>query len=139
MEFLTTGKLAKLTSINKETIRYYERIGLIQEPPRGKSSGYRQYPQEVITRISFIKRAQTLGFSLNEIAEILSLRHKPGSSFKDIETKVEMKLSEIEKKIASLKAMKQALSKCNRLANGLGCVLVIGFGAVDQATTKQLS
>lgn len=111
MEFLTTGKLAKLTSINKETIRYYERIGLIQEPPRGKSSGYRQYPQEVITRISFIKRAQTLGFSLNEIAEILTLRHKPGSSFKDIEAKVKMKLAEIEDKITTLEAMKQALSK----------------------------
>ena len=111
MEFLTTGKLAKLTNVNTETIRYYERIGLIQEPSRGLSSGYRQYPQEVITRISFIKRAQTLGFSLNEIAEFLSLRHKPDSSFKDIETKVEMKLSEIEKKITSLEAMKKALSK----------------------------
>lgn len=73
METLTIGQLAKNAGVNIETIRYYERRGLIPEPPR-RESGYRQYSPEFVTRIQFIKRAQELGFSLNEIAELLALR-----------------------------------------------------------------
>ena len=109
MENLTSGKLAKLTGINTETLRYYERIGLIAEPPRGSSSGYRQYPKSVVTRIRFIKRAQNLGFSLHEIADILSLRHNPGSTFDDIKAKVAHKIDEIDEKIKALESMKSAL------------------------------
>ena len=117
MKFLTTGKLAKLTEVNVETIRYYERIGLIPEPARGMSSGYRQYPPQVVTRIRFIKRAQSLGFSLHEVADMLTLRHKPGSSFKDIKNKVEVKLTEIDEKIEGLQAIKKALSKLIKSSN----------------------
>jgi MerR family mercuric resistance operon transcriptional regulator len=73
MEILTIGQLAKQAGVNIETIRYYERQGLLPEPPR-RASGYRQYSAEFVKRIQFIKRAQTLGFSLKEIAELLDLR-----------------------------------------------------------------
>jgi DNA-binding transcriptional MerR regulator len=66
MEQLKTGELAKRAGVNIETLRFYERKGLLPEPPQ-RESGYREYPEESITRIRFIKRAQELGFSLDEI------------------------------------------------------------------------
>ncbi|MCD4656943.1 MAG: heavy metal-responsive transcriptional regulator [Planctomycetes bacterium] len=111
METLTTGKLAKKAKVHIETIRHYERIGLIPEPSRQKSSRYRQYPIATVARIKFIKHAQGFGFSLKEIADILSLKHNPDSSFEDIKSKVKSKLVEIDKKIIALNEMKKALSK----------------------------
>jgi MerR family transcriptional regulator, copper efflux regulator len=73
MSTLTIGQVAKEAGVGVETLRYYEREGLVKEPPR-RDSGYRQYPEDVVKRIHFIKRAQELGFSLKEIAELLALR-----------------------------------------------------------------
>jgi len=73
METFTVGKLAKEASVNIETLRFYERRGLMPEPVR-RESGYRQYSQKDVARLQFIKRAKELGFSLKEIAELLSLR-----------------------------------------------------------------
>lgn len=70
---MTAGQLAKKANVKKETLRYYERRGLLNKPPR-TDSGYRQYSQDAVSRIMFIKRAQKLGFSLKEISELLSLR-----------------------------------------------------------------
>ena len=70
MESLTIGKLAQAAGVNVETIRYYERRGLIVQPPRS-SSGYRQYSSDHLWRLSFIGRAKCLGFTLAEIAEIV--------------------------------------------------------------------
>ncbi len=117
MQFLTIGKLAKETNVNIETVRYYERIGLIPEPPRGTSSGYRQYPMQVVSRIKFIKRAQSLGFSLKEINDILTIRYKPDSSFNDIKNKIETKLEEIDEIIKGLHEMKKALIKLIKSSN----------------------
>ncbi len=72
MSYLTTGELAKHAEVNIDTIRFYERKGLIPSPHR-KESGYRQYHEEMVKRILFIKKAKRLGFSLREIAELLSL------------------------------------------------------------------
>lgn len=69
---LTIGTLAKHAGVNVETVRYYQRIGLLREPAK-PAQGYRRYPQQVVSRIHFIKRAQKLGFSLKEIAELLEL------------------------------------------------------------------
>lgn len=71
-ESLTIGMLAKRADVNVETVRYYQRIGLLQEPPK-PLQGYRRYPLREVSRIHFIKRAQELGFSLKEIAELLQL------------------------------------------------------------------
>ena len=73
MSELTTGRLAERAGVGVETIRFYERKGLLEEPPR-RASGYRQYPEAAVARVRFIRRAKDLGFSLREIDELLALR-----------------------------------------------------------------
>jgi MerR family mercuric resistance operon transcriptional regulator len=108
MNPLTIGQLAKHAKVNIETIRYYERRGLIPEPPR-RESGYRQYAPEFVTRIQFIKRAQELGFSLNEIADLLALRVDTDTACNEVRKRAENKIASIEGKIQTLQKMKQAL------------------------------
>lgn len=108
METLTIGQLAKNAGVNIETIRYYERRGLIPEPPR-RESGYRQYGPDFVVRIQFIKRAQELGFSLNEIAELLALRVDSDTVCNEVRQRAEVKIANIEAKIQTLQQMKQAL------------------------------
>lgn len=76
MEGLTIGRLAREAGVNSETIRFYERRGLIPKPPR-PATGYRRYPPETVRRVRFIRHAKELGFSLKEILELLSLRLDP--------------------------------------------------------------
>jgi DNA-binding transcriptional MerR regulator len=83
MTHLTISQLAKQAQVTVETVRYYERRGLLPEPPR-RTSGYRQYSQDDLAYLQFIRRAQTLGFSLNEIAELLALRVDPATSCHDV-------------------------------------------------------
>ena len=119
MGYLTIGKLAKKAEVNIETIRYYERRGLISKPPR-PHSGYRQYPDETFKRIDFIKRAKELGFSLKEIGELLSLRLDPATSCSDIKSRTETKIEHIEEKIKTLKKMKNTLMEVSRTCSGGG-------------------
>jgi MerR family mercuric resistance operon transcriptional regulator len=91
MEKLSIGELARQANVNIETIRYYERRGLISEPPRNKS-GHRQYSHEAVKRTDFIKKCQTLGFSLKEIEEILELRITRESTCADMKSRVTEKL-----------------------------------------------
>ncbi len=121
MEHLTIGKLAKRAQVNIETIRYYERYGLIPKPPR-PDSGYRQYPQEMIKRIEFIKHAKELGFSLREIGELLSLRLDPTTPCSEIKGRAEAKIENIEEKIRSLQSMKEALAELTRACSGRGLI-----------------
>ena len=119
METLTIGQLARKVHVNLETIRFYERRGLLPEPPRNKS-GHRQYSQEAVKRTEFIKRAQKLGFSLKEILELLSLRVEPGRTCADIKARAEAKIRDIEQRIADLKQMREALSKLADQCKGRG-------------------
>lgn len=119
MQTLTVGRLAKQAQVNIETIRYYERRGLLPEPPRCES-GYRQYPRDAVERIQFIKRAQELGFSLKEIGELLSLRVDPGTTAGDIKRRTETKLADIDAKICDLQRMKAALMKLTSACRGRG-------------------
>ncbi len=119
METLTIGQLAGKVHVNLETIRFYERRGLLPEPPRNKS-GHRQYSQEAVKRTEFIKRAQKLGFSLKEILELLSLRVEPGRTCADIKARAEAKIRDIEQRIADLKQMREALSKLADQCKGRG-------------------
>lgn len=121
MESLTTGQVAKQAQVNIETVRYYERRGLIPEPPR-RESGYRQYPRDMVARIQFIKRAQELGFSLKEIAELLSLRLAPNTPAIVIREKAEAKVNDIDEKIASLQNMKHTLLRLIGQCDGHGTV-----------------
>jgi len=116
---LTIGQVAKHSGIGLETLRFYERKGLIEEPPR-TDSGYRQYPEDVVGRIRFIKRAKELGFSLKEISELLSLRVDPGTTCADVRKQTELKLTDVEEKIRALRRIKTALKKLAASCVGTG-------------------
>lgn len=93
-----------------ETVRFYERQGLLDEPAR-RASGYRQYSEDVIDRLKFIKRAKDLGFSLNEIAEVLALRADSSMTCDEVRQSAGAKIEDIERKIEDLKRMKNALEE----------------------------
>ncbi|MCL5959212.1 MAG: Hg(II)-responsive transcriptional regulator [Chloroflexi bacterium] len=119
MRYLTIGQLAKTAQVKVETVRYYERRGLIPEPPRS-DSGYRQYSRDVATRIKFIKRAQELGFSLKEISGLLCLKAGPDADCADVKNRAQAKLNDIEAKIRDLERMKEVLSELVAMCVGSG-------------------
>lgn len=101
----TIGQLARAAEVNVETVRYYQRIGLLKEPEK-PAQGYRQYPREIAARIRFIKRMQRLGFRLREIAELLSLSE---GQCPDVRARAEQKRRRIEARIQDLAAMRATL------------------------------
>ena len=105
---LTIGKVASRAGVGIETVRFYEREGLIAEPPRSES-GYRHYPEDTVARLRFVKKAKALGFSLKEIRELLSLKAKPSGSCADVRSRATDKIENINQKIAALEAMRRAL------------------------------
>jgi MerR family mercuric resistance operon transcriptional regulator len=119
MAGLTIGQVARQSEVNIETLRYYERRGLIPEPPR-QASGYRQYDPQVVQRIQFIKRAQELGFTLKEISELLTLRVDPDTTCEDVRRRAEAKIADIEEKVRSLQRIKKALVKLTAACSGRG-------------------
>jgi MerR family mercuric resistance operon transcriptional regulator len=121
MERCTIGEVAKQAQVHIETLRYYERTGLIARPPRNESN-YRLYPVEAVRRVQFIKRAQELGFSLKEIMELLALRTTPETSCADIRTRALDKVTAIEEKIRALHAMKQMLAELVAACSGQGAI-----------------
>jgi len=110
MTTLTIGKIAKAAGLGVETVRFYERQGLIAEPARS-GSGCRQYRPETVRRLQFIVRAKALGFTLQEIADLLDLRAAPGAGCADVQARAEAKIADIEERIAQLDAMKRALGE----------------------------
>ena len=119
MNSLTIGQLAKIAGVGVETVRFYERKGLLAEPNR-RPSGYRQYGEEVVNRLRFIKRAKELGFTLNEIKELLSLRLDPTTTCAAVKERAEEKIDDIEAKIRTLRRMKNALVKVTKACSGRG-------------------
>ena len=103
--FLTIGKLAKQAGVTIETIRYYQRKGLLIEPDK-PATGYRQYPSETIARIQFIKRAQQCGFTLKEISDLLSL---DSGHCEDVRIIAEQKSLQINNQINDLTALRKVL------------------------------
>src|SRR5438128_8065569 len=98
MQSLTIGHLAKETGVNLETVRYYERRGLLPKPPRS-ASGYRLFPIEAEQRLRSIQRAKELGFSLREIGESLSRRVSPTTTSAGIRVQAAAKITAIKSKI----------------------------------------
>ncbi|SRR5712692_2739511 len=104
------GQVATRAGVNIDTLRYYERRGLLAEPER-RPSGYRDYPDETVPIVRFIKRAQDLGFTLNEIEELVSLRDGGnGKRRSEVRALAEAKMRDIDQKLARLQAMRSALS-----------------------------
>ena len=110
-DFLTIGQASKLAGVNRETLRYYEREGII-EPPERKDSGYRIYPPTIVKRLRFIKRAQGLGFSLKEISELIALRSDlKGATCREVKQYAQDKVKTIEKKLYDLRQIRKRLKE----------------------------
>jgi MerR family copper efflux transcriptional regulator len=110
MKLMTIGNVSKQSGIGVETVRFYEKSGLINEPPRTES-GYRQYPPSAVVRIQFIKRAKELGFTLKEIKELLNLRLDPMTTCDDVRQVAEEKQENVQAKIQSLQGIEKALGE----------------------------
>lgn len=104
---LTIGFLAKAAGVNIETIRYYQRVGLIKEPKK-PATGFRQYSAEAIDTVKFVKRAQKLGFSLAEISELLELGD---GHCEDVRLRAEHKRHVIDQQITDLSALRNTLDE----------------------------
>ena len=109
MEKITIGKLAEMSGVGVETVRFYQRKNLLRQPKA--TQGFRTYTEEDAQRIMFIKRAQELGFTLAEVKELLELNTKSRATCGTVKMKTQEKLSEIEAKIADLNRMKFLLEK----------------------------
>lgn len=117
MQALRTGELAGQAGVNIETIRYYERRGLLPKAPR-TSSGYRAFDREAVRRLRFIKEAQALGFSLKDVSELLSLRVDGRRSCKQVRVRAETTLTEIRAKIIKLQAIETTLARFVKTCSG---------------------
>ena len=122
---LTIGRVAKLAGVNVETIRYYQRRRLLAEPVK-PHMGYRRYPADSVKRIRFIKRAQTLGFTLEEIAELLRLQDARACA--ETRALAAHKMRLIDRKLTGLAAMRKALAglvqQCDRKQPAKGCPII---------------
>lgn len=117
MNGLTIGQLAKQSNVHVETLRYYERRGLIPKPARTVSN-YRIYSAENLRRVKFIKQAQELGFSLKEIKQLLALRAAPRARCADVRSYAIQKIGDIQDRIGSLQRMRTGLEKLLRECSG---------------------
>lgn len=125
---LTIGLLAAQAQVNVETIRYYQRIGLIEAPEK-PAQGFRTYPQATLQRVRFIKRAQQLGFSLQEIEELLELGNGSSSNTcADVRQRAEHKVAQISQQIHDLEglrtALKQLIRSCRKGGSHTSCPIV---------------
>jgi len=138
---LTIGKLAGLTSVSNDTLRYYEQEGLIR--PAAKSpGGYRLYDQDAVRRIHFIKHAQGCGFTLAEIRELLGLRMRDKACCGDVRTRAIEKKLQIESKIRAMMAMSKALdqliTECtNEKQPVKECTIIAALERTNLSTTVQ--
>jgi MerR family mercuric resistance operon transcriptional regulator len=107
---LTVGKLAQAAGVGVETIRFYERRGLLQQPEK-KARGYREYAPDDVARIRFIKDAQALGFTLQEIGELLQLEADGRAQCGDVQARAEQKIELVDRKIAELTRMRAELTR----------------------------
>jgi DNA-binding transcriptional MerR regulator len=110
MATMKIGELAKRSHIGIETIRYYEREGLLLAPQR-RPSGYRQYDESTVERLEYIRRAKGLGFTLAEIRELLELSFVASAGCDHIRQRAEAKVADIDEKVRSLQLMKRSLGK----------------------------
>lgn len=119
MDGLTISKIARGAGIGVETVRFYEKERLIEAPARTPSN-YRIYPESDMMRLRFIKRAKSLGFTLKEIKELLSLQLDPQATKAEVKQQMEVKIADIERKILDLTHMKEVLESLDACCDGRG-------------------
>ena len=135
---LTIGKVAALSSTTTDTLRFYERERLLM--PKKAANGYRQYGEDAVQRIQFIKHAQQCGFTLAEIREMLDLRRQGTACCNDVRTLTVEKKLQVEHKIRALQAMSRALdhliATCTRSDLPLGECPILA--ALDSAVAQDV-
>ena len=122
MADMTIGKAARQAGVGLETIRFYERKGLIERPPKPSNSGFRTYPRETVARIRFIRQAQELGFSLREVHALLELRAVPDADAADVRARATAKLADVDGKIHQLQRIRGALQTLIAACPGRGAL-----------------
>ena len=133
MSRLTIGRLAKGAGVRIDTVRFYERQGLLGKAPRSEA-GYRLYSPADVRRLKFIRRAKVLGFPLTDIAELLALA-KEGNNRAQVKSVAQRRLMDLENRIRELKAMREALTHHVRHCSGRG--LVKGCPIIEALSTDQ--
>ena len=109
-DVLTTGQLARASGVGVQTVRYYERIGLLRSPPR-TGGGYRQYDRSDVRRLRFVRSAQELGFTLGEIESLLELRVEHGKSCASVAETADRVIARVDRKVRELSSMRRALAR----------------------------
>ncbi|OIQ17520.1 MAG: zinc-responsive transcriptional regulator [Bacteriovorax sp. MedPE-SWde] len=118
MKIFKIGELSKKTGLTVEAIRYYEKLNLIEEPSRN-SSGYRIYNDNTLNTLEFIQRGKKLGFTLNELKDLLNLKApKRKAACRDVKEIADLKIEEINTKIDCLKKLNKALKKISKACCG---------------------
>jgi DNA-binding transcriptional MerR regulator len=105
---LAAGELARLSGVSTDTLRHYERKGLLPLPPR-TASGYRRYPSDAVTRVRLIRRALVIGFSLSELARVLKERASGGAPCQKVRGIVQARLSDLNQQLADLELLRRDL------------------------------
>ena len=136
-ERLSIGKVAEGAGVNRETLRFYERRGLLRTPRR-TASGYRSYPSDTVALIRFIKRAQDLGFTLDEVEDLLALRESGAAPQGTVRSIAETKLKSVEEKMRRLQRMRRVLrdllDACACEGGSGGCPILDALN--DEAPTR---
>jgi MerR family copper efflux transcriptional regulator len=114
---LSIGELARRAGVNVQTVRFYEREGLLPRPPR-TASGYRAFPGDAVGRVRFIRRAKGLGFSLREISDLLHVRTHPETACADARRRADAKIADIDARIRTLRAMRSELAVLSKACAG---------------------
>jgi MerR family copper efflux transcriptional regulator len=134
MPSLTIGQMAREAGVGIDTVRFYERQGLLEAPPR-RTSGYRDFPAESLQRLRFIRRAKALAFSLREIRELLALHASSATGCVEAAGRAREKIMAIEAKIRGLEAVRSGLEElaaaCERRTTAERCPLLAALGGTD--------
>lgn len=134
MQHMTIGQLAGRVGVGASTLRYYEQLGLLT-PTMRTAAGYRVYGQNALRRLAFIRRAQTLGFALEEIAELLALSDNPLASAAEVKRLTREKIADIDARIQDLERMKQGLAALEGRCSGHGstteCPILSALAGAD--------
>lgn len=132
------AQLARETGCNLETIRYYEKVGLLPAPPRS-ANGYRVYPPELVQRLHFILRARDLGFAMGDVQSVLSLTDTGQQTCASVMARAENHLRDIRRRIADLERMERELSRLARMCSGQAtpeCAILDALCSDRQATGR---
>jgi DNA-binding transcriptional MerR regulator len=136
---MRTGQVAAEAGVNAQTLRYYERRGLLRDPPRG-DSGYRSYAVGTVATVRFIKQAQKLGFTLSDVETLLHLGRGGPADCEAVRTLATEKLLDLDSRVASLTAMhdslQQLVATCDRPMRNRECPLILALGGVPDGTQE---